>query len=146
MKVTTIAAVMATGLTGLASAANGMLKTCTTFSLTGMPTPKGGSMMLSAWCNPHSGSKVFSQVDLNKCFGWDAGKCGFTYPPASGFTDVVGTCSNIHSGDSDFGNNFGCWGPCDNGNNKVDFNISSTVFNVFALNSYIGNSNGHLVC
>ncbi|ROW11178.1 hypothetical protein VMCG_01155 [Cytospora schulzeri] len=134
MKVTIITALAVTGLAGLGSATNGMLKTCTSFSLTGLPSPKGGSMMLSAWCS-YKGNKTFSQIDLNK---WTAGDCGFTYPPSSGFTSVVSSCSNSHSGDSDFGNNFGCNGPCSHG--------SGDVFNVFALNSFIGNNNGRLAC
>lgn len=29
----------------------------------------------------------------------------------SGFTNYVTSCSNAHTSDADFGNNFGCWGP-----------------------------------
>lgn len=86
-------------------------------------------------------------------------------PDDSGFTSVVSSCSNTHTGNFDFGNNFGmsppspllshitfsswkpasntsgsqgCSGPCNHG--------SGDVFNVFALNSYVGNNNGHLAC
>lgn len=32
-------------------------------------------------------------------------------PIISGFTKFVTQCSNSNSGDANFGNNFGCWGP-----------------------------------
>lgn len=68
MKFTTITALVVTGLAGLGSASNGMLKSCTSFALDGLPSPYGGSVMLSAWCG-HQGKNYFSEVDLNKCFG-----------------------------------------------------------------------------
>lgn len=68
MRVTTITAIAVTGLAGMSSAAHGMLKSCTTFSLNGLPDPNGGAMMLSAWCS-HNKQNYFSHLDLNKCFG-----------------------------------------------------------------------------
>ncbi|KAJ0119921.1 hypothetical protein J7T55_000771 [Diaporthe amygdali] len=83
-------------------------------------------------------NKSWSQLDLNTCFGWSADSCRFTYPPSGHFTDSVSSCDNNYTGgDEHFGNNFGCRGPC---------NGCGEVYNVFALNSYVGNKGGKLVC
>ncbi|KAG8164539.1 hypothetical protein KVR01_006457 [Diaporthe batatas] len=121
-----------------AFAARGFLDSCSDFSITNLNGGQGRSMMLKAKCKVDSLHNNLSQLDLNGCFGWTRDACGFTYPPSSGLTNSVGTCTNHYSGGEEhFGANFGCFGPCSGG---------GTVFNVFALNQYIGNDNGNLVC
>lgn len=48
--------------------------------------------------------------------------------PYSGFTSRVTECSNDHTGDSSFGNKFGCWGPWTGYNND---------YYQFALSTYL---------
>lgn len=161
MKTSLITIIMAAILASTALAAGGFLASCSEFAITNLNGGQGRSMMLQANCKVNGNKKNWSQLDLNRCFGWTRDACGFTYPPASGFTDAVGTCSNHYTGGEEhFGANFGCFGPCRGG---------GTVFNVFALSKsslpsclspllryhplmqshtdqYIGNANGHLVC
>ncbi|POS70346.1 hypothetical protein DHEL01_v211258 [Diaporthe helianthi] len=129
---------MAAMLPSTVLAASGFLDSCSDFTITELNGRQGRSMMLQANCKVDSDNKNPTELDLNGCFGWESNACGFTYPPASGFTNDVGTCYNDYTGGEEhFGANFGCFGRCSGG---------GTAYNVFALDAYIGNDNGHLVC
>ncbi|KAK2616054.1 hypothetical protein N8I77_002766 [Diaporthe amygdali] len=137
MKVSTTT-IVTLALAGTSSATSGFLTSCSDFALTNLNGDTGRSMMLQANCKVDQNNKIWSHLDLNTCFGWSADSCGFTYPPSGHFTDSVSSCDNNYTGgDEHFGNNFGCRGPC---------NGRGEVYNVFALNSYVGNKGGKLVC
>lgn len=95
---TSLITIIAAILVSTTFAARGFLDSCSEFTITNLNGVQGRSMMLQANCKVN-GKNNWSQVDLNGCFGWTRDACGFTYPPASGFTEAVGTCSNHHSGE-----------------------------------------------
>lgn len=128
MKASIITTIIAAALFGLASAASGFLGSCSEFAITNLNGDSGRSMMLQASCKVDDKHKSWSQLDLNRCFGWSKDSCGFTYPPSADFTSTVSKCSNNFSGgDEHFGANFGCYGPCSGGGN---------AYNVFALSKF----------
>ncbi|KKY35877.1 hypothetical protein UCDDA912_g04150 [Diaporthe ampelina] len=107
-------------------------------ALTNLDGGKGRKMFLQAKFKLADGNKMWSQLDLNKCFGWSVEACVFTYTPNACFTETVISCDNNYSGgDEHFGSNFGSRGPCTDG---------GEVYNVFALNSYNGTHEGILDC
>lgn len=153
----TITTMATLALAGTTLAASGFRGSCSEFALTNLEGDKGRKMMLQARCDGN-----WSQLDLNTCFGWSADSCGFTFPPAGHFTDTVSRCTNNFSGgDEHFGTNFGCSGPCSGHGDAFNvfdlskFNLPPALFLLTAarqlltfawIDSYVGNSNGNLVC
>ncbi|KAJ0107921.1 hypothetical protein J7T55_007133 [Diaporthe amygdali] len=57
----------------------------------------------------------------------------------SGLSKSIHSCENHYNNDTNFGNEFGCWGPCDtHGDSHNTFSLTK--------DKYIGNNNGVLVC
>ncbi|KAL1883183.1 hypothetical protein Daus18300_000241 [Diaporthe australafricana] len=135
MKFSSITTLATVGFAGISSAARDFLKSCSDLGMSNFD----GVLRIDAKCVNGNDVTQSTRLDLDKCFGWSGATCGFTFPPASGFTKSVDIhkCQNSYTGDNDFGNNFGCFGPCDG---------RSDSYNVFSLNEYIGNDEGNLVC
>lgn len=164
MKASSIAVTISLALSGTTLAADGFLDSCHSFTLANLNGVKGRSPMLGAYCKVGEDNDHFSQLNLNDCFGWSVDDCGFVFPPSGGFTSTVTGCNNtFYGGDQHFGENFGCYGPCDGlGDDEYydifvlsKFDVELTLpFCALPLNlltrtptdSFIGNSNGSLVC
>ncbi|KAG8158524.1 hypothetical protein KVR01_011646 [Diaporthe batatas] len=125
---------------GSAHATEGFLQTCSNFTLRDLNGVKGRSPILTATCKTIDQNTNWSELNLNNCLGWSAVDCRFIFPPSGGFTDSVTGCNNtFYGGDEHFGENFGCYGPC----------VASDpdeYYDVFILNSVIGNTDGSLSC
>lgn len=113
MKASSIAVAICLALSGTTFAADGFLESCHNFTLSSLNGVKGRSPLLGASCKVNE-TESWSQLNLNACFGWSFDDCGFTFPTSGGFTDTVTGCNNtFYGGDQHFGENFGCYGPCD---------------------------------
>ncbi|KAJ7224028.1 Cyanovirin-N [Mycena haematopus] len=109
-------------------AANGFTSTCATWS--------GSGTILQATCSSISGASVNSTLDLNTCFTNTQGVLGYELNG-----NFAASCSNIshNSGNDKHGDTAYLGALCSAGNgNKFDTAI--------ATSTYIGNSNGILVC
>ncbi|KAH8768268.1 hypothetical protein F5883DRAFT_70219 [Diaporthe sp. PMI_573] len=139
MKASSIAVAISLALSGTTFAADGFLESCSNFTLSDLNGVKGRSPLLGGSCKVND-TVAWSQLNLNNCFGWSVDYCGFIFPPSGGFTDSVTGCNNtFYGGDQHFGENFGCYGPCVGGG-------SDEYYDVFTLNSFVGNWDGKLVC
>lgn len=113
MKASPIVVAISLALSGTTFAAEGFLGSCGNFTLSSLNGVKGRSPLLGASCEVND-TLNWSQLNLNDCFGWSVEDCGFIFPPSSGFTNTVTGCNNtFYGGDQHFGENFGCYGPCD---------------------------------
>ncbi|KAJ7263514.1 Cyanovirin-N [Mycena rebaudengoi] len=109
-------------------AANGFTSTCATWSASGTT--------LQATCSAISGASVTSTLDLNKCFTNTQGILGFQ---VNG--NFAASCSNIshNAGNDRHGDTAYLSALCSAANGKkFDTAIATSTF--------IGNSNGVLVC
>ncbi|POS71008.1 hypothetical protein DHEL01_v210602 [Diaporthe helianthi] len=139
MQVSSIITAITLALSGTTLATDGFLDSCSNFTLTDLNGVRGRSPILTATCKLNE-TTMWSELNLNNCLGWSAIDCSFIFPPSGGFTDSVTGCNNtFYGGDEHFGENFGCYGPCTDSN-------PDEYYDVFTLNSIIGNTDGSLSC
>lgn len=124
--ITVLTAIAVLVFAGPGNSAGGFLDACSEIALTNLDGTGYRQMYLQANCAFPNGTKQWSELDLNHCFGWSTAVCGFTFKPIGGyFTMDVYSCDNHYTGGEEhFGSNFGCRGPCDDG---------GELYNVFAL-------------
>ncbi|KAJ6533531.1 Cyanovirin-N [Mycena capillaripes] len=125
---TAVVALVAAFVPSEVQAANGFTSTCATWSASGT--------ILQATCSAISGASVSSTLDLNTCFTNTQGMLGFQLNG-----NFAASCSNIshNAGNDRHGDTAYLSALCSAANGqKFDTAIATSTF--------IGNSNGVLVC
>ncbi|KAJ6453652.1 Cyanovirin-N [Mycena vitilis] len=123
-----LVALVAASVPSAVQAANGFTGTCATWS--------GSGTTLQATCSTTSGTTITSTLDLNTCFTNTQGKLGYQ---VNG--NFAASCSNIthNAGNDRHGDTAYLSALCSAANGKK-FDTA------IATSTYIGNSNGQLVC